>query len=90
MLLTTTTPTATIPTLPGRLYQCSGLGTWGGATLTLQSYVDGAYRPLPQGTFTEDFEIVRVNNGGTELRAVLTGATGTSSISVTLSEVTDS
>jgi hypothetical protein len=89
MLLTTNTP-LTIPTLPGRLYQCSGLGTWGGATVTLQSYVDGAYRPLPQGSFTEDFEIVRVNNGGTELRAAVTGATATTAISVTLSEVSDS
>lgn len=89
MLLTTNTA-LTIPTLPGRLYQCSGLGTWGGATVTLQSYVDGAYRPLPNGTFTEDFEIVRVNNGGTELRAAVTGASGTTSLSITLSEVADS
>lgn len=85
-MLVTTNTSVTIPTSPGRSYQCAGLGTWGGATITLESFVDGAWRAVPDGTFTANFEIVRVNNAGTEMRAVSTGTTGPTALSVSLTE----
>lgn len=86
MIITTDT-NLEIPTLPGRAYQAAGLGTWDGATVTLQTYVDGAWRAVPDGAFTADFEIVRDNGPGTALRLVSTDTDTNTSLSLSLTEL---
>lgn len=87
MILTASNATVTIPTLPGEETYISALGTWNGATVTVQSYVDGAWRAVPDGAFTADFEIVRTNGPGTQLRALLTSAGGSTSLAVNLTNL---
>lgn len=76
-----------IPTLPGEETYISALGTWDGATVTVETYVDGAWRAVPDGEFTADFEIVRTNGPGTQLRAVVSSAGGSTSLAVNLTNL---
>lgn len=76
-----------IPTAPGREYQASGLGTWNGATVTLQTYVDDAWRDVPDASWTADFEIVRTNGDGSACRLVVTSAGASTSLSLNLTEL---
>lgn len=76
-----------LPTLPGRDYQAAGIGTFGGATVALQTYVDGEWRAVPDGSWTASFEIVRTNGDGSALRLVTTSTSGTTSISLNLTEI---
>ena len=75
-----------VPTLPGYSYQCQALGTWGGATVTLQAYVGDTWRALPGGVYTSDFEAVNLASSR-EMRAVVSGASGATSLTVTWAEV---
>ena len=86
-IVVTSNTNVTIPTLRGYTYKAAGLGTWGGATVTLQTYVDSTWTNIPNAAYTADFEMVRTNAGGREMRAVVTGSSGTTSISVSLAEV---
>jgi hypothetical protein len=86
MIITTNT-NVEIPTLPGREYQVSGLGTWDGATVTLQTFADGAWRAVPDGTYSADFGAVYTNGAGTELRLAVTNAGDETALSVTLTEL---
>jgi len=87
MLLTESATAVTIPTLPGEETYISALGTWDGATITVESYVDGAWRAVPDGEFTADFEIVRTNGPGTQLRAVLSDAGASTELAVNLTNL---
>lgn len=87
MIATEDTDILTSPALPGRDYQVSGLGTWDGATVTLQAFVDGEWRDIPDGAWTADFEIVRTNNAAAEIRLVPSETGSGTSLSLTISEV---
>jgi len=86
MSLLTTNTSLEIPTMPGKDYQVSGLGTWNGATVTLYTYSDDAWRAVPSGSWTADFEIVRTNGDGTALRLTITSAGGSTSLALNLTE----
>ena len=75
------------PTLPGRDYQAAALGTWGGATVTLLTYADGAWRAVPDGVYTADFEIVRTNGPGSAARLAVTNSTGATSLALAITEL---
>lgn len=85
-MIVATNTSIEIPTAPGRDYQISGIGTWGGATVTLYTYSDDAWRAVPSGAWTADFEIVRTNGDGTQMRLTVTGA-GSTSLALNLTEV---
>lgn len=86
-MIATADTTIEIPTIPGQEIHASALGTFGGATVTLQTYVDGAYYAVPDGVFTAAFEVVRTNGKGTLSRLVVTGSTGTTSLSLNLASI---
>jgi len=86
-MLATTDTNLEIPTLPGKDYHAAALGTWNGALVTLQTYVDGAWRTVPDGAWTEDFEVVRSNGPGTAARLVLSTAGDDTSLALTLTEL---
>jgi hypothetical protein len=87
-MLATTNSTYEVPALHGRDSQISALGTWDGATVTLEAYQDGAWRPVPNGAYTDDFEIVRTNGPATRLRLVVTDADTSTALSLNITEVT--
>ncbi len=87
-MIATTNTTLEAPALDGRDYQVSALGTWNGATVTLQAYQDGEWRPVPDGAFTADFEVVRTNGPARLLRLVVTNAGGSTNLSLNITEVT--
>lgn len=89
-MIATTNTSTTIPTSPGRLYQAAGIGTYDGATVTMDTYVDGDWYPVPDGQWTESFEVVRANGDGTQLRLTITGAGASTSISLNLTEIANS
>lgn len=76
-----------IPVSAGCDIQLSGLGTWNGATVTLYTYVDEAWRAVPDGAFTADFTKVWTNGDGSSARLALTSAGGSTSLSVNLTEI---
>lgn len=85
MLITSNT-SVEIPTRPGRSYQISGLGTYGGATVTLQTFQDGAWRDVPSAAWGGSFAQVWTNGGGTSARLAVSSSSGTTSISCCLAE----
>jgi len=83
-MILTSAGNVTISTIPGRDYHASGLGTWNGATVVLQTLLDGAWHTVPDGSWTEDFEIVRTNGAGGKCRLVLSGEGASTSLSLNL------
>jgi hypothetical protein len=73
-----------IPVLPGEETYAAVLGIWDGATATLATFVDGAWRTVQDGTFTADFEVVRVNGAGSQLRLTISDVGDTTNLSVNL------
>lgn len=86
-MIVTTNTNIELPTLPGRDYHAAGIGTFDGATVTLETYVDGAWRAVPDGSWTTSFEIVRTNGDGTAMRLVTTSAGAATSLSLNLTEL---
>jgi hypothetical protein len=86
-MLITENDTLEIPTLPGEETHIAAIGTWDGATATLESYVDGGWRAVPDVAFTADFEIVRTNGPGTQLRLVIASAGASTSLSANLTNL---
>jgi hypothetical protein len=84
MIITTPDTNIETPSLPGREYQFSALGTWGGATAVIEAFQDGDWRAVPDGSFTANFEVIRVNGPATSLRIKVTGTSGTTSLSVNI------
>lgn len=76
-----------IPTLPGEETHAAGLGTFAGATVTLETFVDGEWHAVPDGEFEEPFEIVRVNGPGTHLRLSVSDVGAETDLSVTLTSL---
>jgi hypothetical protein len=88
-VLVTTDQNVTIPTLPGYKYQANATGTWGGATVTLQHFVDGAWRDIPGGVHSGNFATNHIAPPGRTMRAVVSGTSGSTSLSVTLTEASN-
>jgi hypothetical protein len=86
-MIATTNSSIDFPTKPGMDYQISGIGTWNGATVTLYTYSDDAWRAVPSGAWTADFEIVRTNGDGTQARLTITSAGGSTSLALNCTEV---
>ena len=85
-IVVTSDTSVNVPTLPGYSYKLQVLGTWGGATVTLQAYVGDSWRALPNGAHTANFEGVQLA-ASREMRALVTGASGSTSLSITWAEV---
>lgn len=75
------------PVIPGEETHISALGTFDGATVTIQALVDGEWFDVPDGAFTEAFEIVRVNGDSTRIRAAVTDVGSSTSIAVNLTSL---
>lgn len=75
------------PVIPGEETHISALGTFGGATVTVQALVDGDWRDVPDGSFSAAFEIVRVNGDSSRIRAAVTGVTSTTDLAVNLTSL---
>lgn len=85
-VLVTSDTSVTVPTLPGYSYHCSAVGNWGGATVILQTNVDGGWRALPGNAMTDDFEVVHVASAR-EMRALVSGSSGSTSLSLAWAEI---
>lgn len=75
------------PVVPGEETHISALGTFDGATVTIQALVDGQWFDVPDGEFTAAFEIVRVNGDSTRIRAAVSDVGAATSIAVNLTSL---
>jgi len=72
---------------PGEALTVAALGTFDGATVTFQAFIDAAWRAIPNAAFTASGAVVIDIPATQALRAALTDAGASTSISITLANV---
>jgi hypothetical protein len=89
MIVTTSSSVLSIaiPTLPGEETHIAALGDFDGATVTVETFVDGDWWTVPDGVITTATELVRVNGDGSELRATVSDVGASTNLSVNLTNI---
>jgi hypothetical protein len=77
-------------TLPGEAVTVAALGTYDGATVKFQAYIDAAWRDIPEASGTSDFAQVIDMPAASALRADVASAGESTSVSITMTKVVKS